>query len=502
MEKNHSKILHLAFLTLTLSLVGCSAFKSRTPASDRSSILNTIYNEAMQATNLVNTNTPECHVSFDNLFQKVLNIDNIDKYFEANDLKAIDEDIQSSFNTRLAIKESFKHFNRISDEDRSCLSSAQDFFKALRYVEDYLIEYRTEKDSSTPSEYVSMKGQFPYLLVNPKFAQEFKSYEDLKSGDAILSRGNAFASAAIARLAQNDYQFSHLSFVYRDQETKELFTSEAHIEIGSVVAPIIEHLNQKNSREVVFRYTDEDISHRASKAIFERIKKQQAQGKNIEYDFSMNHKDNSKLFCSEVISSGFKMAEPTFDYIPKFKSKFSKGMIPFLNKIGIPVNTANVDSTEVFAPGDLQFDPNFELVAEWRNPKKSEESRFKDFILTKLFEKIEKDGYQFDPTIKINTEARVFWLLRRFPIVKKFLDKKFSLTMSSSQMELFMTLDKIGDIFYKNLELRSIDFDQPMTPKEIYEAIDDFIQKDKEQYIKYKKGLNVDKPLFHLLFHP
>ena len=59
---------------------------------------------------------------------------------------------------------------------------------------------------------------------------------------------------------------------------------------------------------------------------------------------------------------------------------------PFLKAIGVPANSENISSLDVFAPGDIQFDPHFELVAEWRNPKKLSESRYKDFILTKLFE--------------------------------------------------------------------------------------------------------------------
>lgn len=492
----------LSLIGVSFSSTSCSIFKSRKPASERETILSQIYNEVREARSLVSTNSVNCHNTYDDLYQKLFNIAGIPSYFDSSDLKLVDEDIRASFKTRIALKESFSNFNVGNADDQSCLSSAQDVFKALRYVEDYLVEVRMDKAHGSPSEYVSMIGNFPYFLINPKFANEFKSFKDLKSGDVILSRGNAYSSAAIARIAQSDYQFSHLSFVYRDQDTKELYTSEAHIEIGSVVAPIIENINEKNVRSVIFRYKDEDIAHRASKAMYERVKEHQDSGKNIEYDFTMNYKDDSKLFCSEIISNGFKMAEPDNDYVPKFKSKFSKGMIPFLNTIGVPVTLDNIASLDVFAPGDVQFDPNFELVAEWRNPKKLEESRFKDFILTKLFERMELEGYKIDPSFKMDAEAHVFWLLRRSPIVKKFIEKKFSLTMNTAQMELFMALDKIGDAFYKNLELRSIEFDHPMTPKEIYAAIDDFIKKDRELYNKYKKDSDAVKPMFHLLFHP
>lgn len=481
---------------------GCSIFKSRRPASERDSILAKIYTEVEAANELVQSNSLECKNAYEDLYIKLFNIAGTDAYIESANLNLIDEEIQSSFETRIALKESFKTFKLGNAADEACLASAQDVFKALRYVEDYLIELRMDKTNAAPSEYISMKGEFPYFLVNPKFANEFKSYEDLKSGDVILSRGGAYTSAAIARIAKSDYQFSHLSFVYKDQETKELFTSEAHIEIGSVTAPFIDHINEKNSRSVIFRHVDEDLAHRASKFVFEKVKQHQDTGKNIEYDFSMNYKDDSRLFCSEIVSYGFKKSKTNSDFIPKFKSKFTSGIIPFLNTIGVPVTKDNLASVDVFAPGDIQFDPEFELVAEWRNPKKLEESRFKDFILTKMFEQMDKNGYKIDPSLKMDIQGKAYWLLRRTPIIKKFLENKFALNMNPSQLELFMALDKIGEAIYKNLEVRSIEFDQQMTPKEIYTVIDEFIQKDFAQYKKYKNGQNVEKPMFHLLFHP
>lgn len=484
------------------SLTSCSVFKTRKPASDHTSILTQIYDEVLVANKSVEQSALDCKNAYQNLYTKLFNMAGVESYFDTAELKTLDEDIQATFETRLGVKDSFKNFSVNNALDSECLNSAQDVFKALRYVEDYLVEARMDKTAGAPAEYVSMKGDFPYFLINPKYAEEFKSYEDLKSGDVILSRGNAYSSAAIARIAQSDYQFSHLTFVYRDAETKELSTTEAHIEIGSVVAPFSAHINEKNVRSVIFRYRDEDLAHKASKAIYDRVKLTQESGKNIEYDFSMNYKDDTKLFCSEIISTGFKMAAPESDFVPVFKSKYSKGIVPFLNTIGVPVNSESVMTADVFAPGDIQFDPNFELVAEFRNPKRLEESRFKDFILTKLFERMDTQGYRIDPTLKMDIQGRTFWLLRRTPIVRKFLEKKFALNMNPAQLELFMALDKIGDAIYKNLELVSLDKEHPMTPKEIYAAIDEFIKKDYDLYKKIKKGQNVEKPLFHKWFHP
>jgi len=102
----------------------------------------------------------------------------------------------------------------------------------------------------------------------------------------------------------------------------------------------------------------------------------------------------------------------------------------------------------------------------------------------------------------MGVKTKTFWILRRTPLIKKLLDKKFSLTIKPAQMQMFIALEKIGDAFYKNLETRAIEYDHPMTPREIYAALDDFIAADKELYRQYTQSHRKAKPLFHLLFHP
>lgn len=491
------------YLFLSILLLSCSNFRDRRPSSDDESLtLSQIIADISIASKNNGEDKSHCKLEYDELYKRLFELAGETTYFDLNDIKTIDREIQESFKARLLLKDSFKNFKIEGSTDNECLKSAMDVFRGLRYVEDYLIELRMDKVSDAPLEYISLKGEFPYLLVNPKFSDDFKSYEDLKSGDVILSRGNAFSSAAIARIGQSDYQFSHLSFVYKELESKEVFTTEAHIEIGSVIAPIIEHINGKNAREVVFRYYDEKLSSEASKLIYNRVKDEQIKGVNIQYDFSMNFKDSSKLFCSEIIASGFKMAAPNEDYLPMFKSRFSSGIIPFLNTIGVPATKENVQTLEVFSPGDIQFDPRFELVAEWRNPRKMEESRYKDFILTKVFEYMEKENYQIDPTLVMETKSKTFWLMRRLPVVRKFIQNHFPLNMKPEQLQLFMALDKIGDAIYKEVEKTSLEYDRPMTPKEIYAVTEEFFKRDFEHYKRYKKGQEVVKPAFHLLFHP
>ncbi len=489
---------HLGFLFLSLSLAGCASSSNRHPSSDDRETLANIIDEIHDSSKKQQGSPAGCKDKYDQLYNKLFNLAGDAAYLEFMDIKTMDEEIKSSFLARIDLKESLKSFSA----DSECLRSVTDVFKGLRYVEDYLIELRMEKSASGPSEYVDLKGEFPYLLVNPKYSSEFKSYEDLKSGDVILSRGNAFSSAAIARIGINDYQFSHLAFVYQETAASELMTTEAFIEIGSVTAPLIDHINSKNSRSVVYRYQDPQIAHEASKTMYDRVEASLQNKKGIEYDFDMDFKDNTKLYCAEIISSGFKNMLPDEDYFPMFKSKFSPGILPFLNTMGIEVTKESIGELEIFAPGDIQFDPRFELVAEWRNPRKMEEGRLKDFILTALFQRMEKENYNFDSSLKMDADAKALWLLRRTPVVRKFIQNKFPLNMTTSQLELFMAMDKVGEEIYKEVEKASLEFDRPMTPKEIYAVLDHFFKQDFELYKRYKKGQDVMKPTFHLLFHP
>lgn len=495
----------IGLLSCLLVTIGCSSHKIRKPAGDGEVVTLKDVLSDMHAANLeVARDFTKCESHYTNIYQNLYHLSGDSAYQDLNNIAAIDQDIEASFLARLEMKDVFGPFVVKSKKDEACLKSASDVLRGLRYVEDYLIEIRMERSGATPEEYASLKGEFPYLLVNPKFAGEFKSASDLKSGDVLLSRGNAYSSAAIARIGRNDYQFSHLSFVYGDESTREMFTTEAHIEIGSVTNPISQHLSDKNAREVVFRHHDPDLAHKASKAIYERVLKEQQTGKTIEYDFGMDLKDDRRLFCSEVISTGFKMVstDKTMESIPAHKSRFTSGIIPFLQDIGIKATPENIDTLETFSPGDIQFDPRFELVAEWRNPKKMEESRTKDFILTKIFEKMDRDNYRFDPSLKMDVETKGLWLLRRTPLVKKFLEAKFPLNMNPTQMQIFMVLDKVGESIFKEVEVQSLEYNRPMTPKEIYDTVDAFWKKDSELWKRWKKGQDVQKPAFHQYFHP
>ncbi len=511
----------ILWLIIGLGLQSCLNPFRGISSTGKDHLLNIISN-LRAAVDLEISSTKYCHEELQEYYRALFHLKS--KNIDPNQftVSEIDQVITQSFSTRLVIKEKLKQLEIQSKHDRQCLFAVKEIFRALRYVEDYFIELKAfQKTAELKKEdFTNLKGESPYFLINPKF--KFRGIEDLQSGDVILSRGNAYSSAAIARIGNSDMQFSHLSLVYKDEAGK-LWTSEAHIEIGSVVAPIDVHINQKNARTVIFRFKDSKLAHQAAKTMYEIIKPRQEEKKNIPYDFAMNYHNEDKIFCTEVIHLGYKKASKGTLDIPKYKTKFTKGMIPFLQNLGVEINKSNYKDFNTFAPGDIQFDPHFELVAEWRNPISMKDSRIKDMILTKLFEWMEKENYQFRPHLKMNLTAKLSWLIRRTPFIKKFLEEKFPLNMNTTQLKLFLVLDKVSASLQNFLEKEIDKARRPLSPLEMYSLLDAYKKIDYKKWQKYKefkkqlserdhsrspvplkirRGLRQNKPEIHLNFHP
>lgn len=401
-----------------------------------------------------------------------------------------------SFEIRLAMKEQMSVLGKAEGDAYTCFKEARNVFRGLRYLEDYLIEHLElrSNDKVDAMAYNTLEGKAPYFLVNSEY--KFRDWQDLKSGDVILSRGNAYTSAAIARIGDIDAQFSHLTMVYKDDEG-ELHTAEAHIEIGSVSKPFQVHLDQRNARTVVLRYKgDPALAHRAAKHIYERVKNHSQSGKNINYDFGMNYEDHSDLFCSEVVYEGYEIASNGALDIPTNKTRFNPKLIRFLKQIGIDVDESNVDSFLTFSPGDTEFDHNFDIVAEWRNPAKMGDSRQKDAVLTKMMDWMENENYYFDPNFSMGAQAYMGFALRRVPILNRGFRSKFPLNMKPKQLKLFVVLEDVAEVLQEELVQKEEDLGRPLTFREMFEVLDEFRRIDEAAYERRKKDAK-----FHRLFH-
>lgn len=476
-------------LLVILVLASCSFKNERSPdLSDSNLTLLEIIDAIENKLNTMEYNYESCTEQANYQYNELLNLKSNEAVLSTYEKEDLKRTVERLFKIRIKIRNRLKDLDANDEASNACVKSVRNITRAFRYLEDYIVEYLFANTSKT---FTSMTGNGEYFLKNDF---RFLSHRNLRSGDIILSRGNAYTSAAIARIGEDDAQFSHLTFVYKDEKGK-LWTTEAHIEIGAVVAPINVHIEQGNSRSVVFRYHDYKLAHKASKAIFEKVQKQMKTGVNIEYDFGMDYTKDDRLFCSEIISQGFNYASNYTVDVPVIKTKFNKGLIPFLNAMGIGVTKENVDTFKTFSPGDIEFDHNFKLIAEWRNPNKMQDSRMKDAMLTKMFEWMETKNYMFKPSLKTSAESNAYWVVRRLPLLSRFADEKFPLNMKTGQLKLFLTLDKVGELILDELKKEQAKRKEPMTPKEMFVFLEKLRESDLKQYVTKKND-----SIFHKWF--
>lgn len=206
----------------------------------------------------------------------------------------------------------------------------------------------------------------------------------LQSGDILVSRGGAPTSALIAR--GNDYpgNFSHIAFVYVDPETKEAKIVESHIEVGVVVSTVEQYLADKKLRVMLLRpradlpqiRKDPMLPHKAATYAYDR-----AESGHVPYDFAMDYKDHSKLFCSEVASEAYERFGVNLWAGVSYIS--SPGLRRWLSAFG-------VKHFETQEPSDLEYDPQLRVVAEWRDPQTLKKDRIDNAVTEVMLEGAEK----------------------------------------------------------------------------------------------------------------
>lgn len=253
------------------------------------------------------------------------------------------------------------------------------------------------------------------MLMNPSL----KVPPGVRSGDILISRGNSAASALIARMADEDTQFSHMALIYIDQKSKKAWTIEAHIEYGSIVTPLKEWLSDGKSRTMIYRYPDSAVAHRAAERMFNRVAPRYRAGNAIEYDFPFDMHDHSKLFCSEVVREGYEYATDGKIEIPLFPSKLTMASRDLMDRLGI-------SQTESFIPADIELDSRFSVIGEWRNFKNLPDVWQKDAVLTSVYAWLERDKYHFDSNLWLETKASLAKGLRSVGMIRDLMPNYMS----------------------------------------------------------------------------
>lgn len=271
----------------------------------------------------------------------------------------------------------------------------RDVFRIARYASDMLGE--VVNGNARLAEGETSKRGFTgtgwNTLVNPAYDSGHNI--PFRSGDLILMRGSAHNSAAIARIGDVDTQFSHIAIVHIDRDGKHWIV-EALIEDGAVIKPLETVLDHGLGRAVLYRCKNAALAAKAAELAYDRVLASKTGfGPHIPYDFSMRLKGRRKLFCAKLVSQAYADASGGKIQLPAFKTRFDhRTNKAFLSAVG-------VKARESFAPGDIDLDPRFDLVAEWQDYRLTPFLRRQDMIMTKFFEWMETRGYRFRETFVI-----------------------------------------------------------------------------------------------------
>jgi hypothetical protein len=333
---------------------------------------------------------PELAASLEDIYLNFFEADFSD--YDLGDVRRLAPDlIARNFDAYLSLRDAIAGWHAEGLMSRRVQIAIRNVFRAARYARDLLGEIqlghpRLARKENTHSAFA---GPEIYTQRHPALGP---GPIELRPGDILLQRGRVHNSAAIARIGDVDSQFSHVSIVAPDDDGN-LVMVEALIEEGSIVTSLDVALAHGIGRAILFRCRDRELAERSSRMIREAIVRTAAPaGTRILYDFTMEVGGYQELYCAKLVRLAYSMGSTGDLQLPTFATRLDMKNRDFVDRIG-------VTATHTFAPGDMELEPGFDIVAEWHDYRVSSELRLKDMIMLKLFEWMESHDYRFQPTL-------------------------------------------------------------------------------------------------------
>lgn len=404
------------------------------------------------------------------------------------------------------LKKSFavkREFNRQLDSiSAECRKSLVHFFRELRQVEDYVGElaYR-EKDRSAfdvdfkkvPPPILDPKSYSPFQ-VSPEFSGT--NGFQFEAGDVVITRGISFISATISQSTDDRTHYSHGVFIHKTK-SGEIKTIESYLQRGVEYYSLVDAMKNENARIMVFRAKDRELAARASKIMGEKLDSANKAGTGIPYDYDIDVVDHSKMTCAEIIVSSYEWASNG-----QFKIPFSTADVRFKNPYVL--DKLNIAAGPTFSPINMEVDPRFDLVLEWRDYSLVRDQRQKDIVLRKVLDWMDKDNYQLLENFT-TVGLRTVWATRRVPVLWNVLSRPVGLnTVPKDTPTKFLVsvaqLKKVGEILLEEVKKTDLEYQKvngyPMSEKRLMEFLEKFRENDAKNY---KTGR---KTYFHRIFRP
>mgnify|MGYP000592547706 CR=1 FL=1 len=378
------------------------------------------------------------------------------------------------FDLRMTLHDEIDTWHRHKLMTRDVQTALREVFRVTRYATDMLGEIAIlhRRLGEGEATYRGFTGPDFNTLGHPSLPSG--AHVPFRSGDVLLMRGMAANSAAIARIGDIDSQFSHVGIVHIDHRGRHLIT-EALIEEGAIVNPLEHTLDHGLGRCIVFRHRDPELAARAGKKIHDYIAGTLSSGigRPLAYDFSMELKGYKQLFCSKLIRQAFDLASDGKLLLPTYKTSLIMKNRDFFKRIG-------VTATETFAPGDMELEPGFQIVAEWADYRVTSDLRLADLAMDKFFEWMDRHHYRFKETFAIHLISALGNLAKYLSndaknliadVVPKVPANMKRRTIATIAMLHKTTEEVVGEL--KELERRSKELTgRPLHPREVFEALE------------------------------
>lgn len=317
--------------------------------------------------------------------------------------------IQTFFDARELLQSKLKDFDRDQKLSPGCLNAIREGNQYLRYAEDFMLEWLTENKLVPAESPVTLAPSYPHTV----WSKKFEGYQ-IQAGDVLVIRGKSYVSAMIARIGDEEGTFSHLAMVASDAKGR-LYLAESLIQKGLVLTPLDEWRKNKDVRVALYRHPSGEIAKQASRAIYDHAMSFIKKGTTKRYDFAMDDEDSSAFFCSEVVQWAYAKVTDGELKLPKFRSHATKfAGTQYFKSLGIKEGT-------LFAPFDMEVDPRFEFVAEYRYLPYLRQVRMQDAVLQSVYDWIINKKYDFKPAPGIATKAGLVKLARQFGLAKEHL---------------------------------------------------------------------------------
>ena len=285
------------------------------------------------------------------------------------------------FQTRMLLKE---RFDSLPAPTRACVDAVRRGLRYSRFAQDYLADWLYQRGviGQTPKRLLA--GGYPHTMLNPKFEKI-----EFKTGDILIARGTAVVSSLIARLGDEEGDFSHLAIVSEDVHGKK-YIVQSLIQTGTIITPLNEFLAETEGRMVLLRFKDQALAARAARLIIHRAAQALARGAAIPYDFAVDSSERYYIYCAELMEYAFELASGGRVRVPRYRTSLRHLQgTPFLHQVGIYVS-------DVTTPQDTELDPRFDIVAEYVNIPKIHSVRLQNAAVTAMLSWF-VHGYELQP---------------------------------------------------------------------------------------------------------